>query len=453
MSQLSSFDLSRDIYSVSRLNREVRAVLEGSFPLLWVEGEISNLAQPASGHIYFSLKDSIAQVRCAMFRAKRSLLAFRPADGLHVFVRARVGIYEGRGDLQLVIEHMEPAGEGALRLEFERLKQKLSAEGLFDEAHKRTLPDFPRRVGLITSPSGAAVRDLISVLRRRFPILPVVIYPVKVQGDGAVDELVEALELANRRCDCDLVVLARGGGSLEDLMAFNGEKLARAIRASSIPIVTGVGHEIDFTIADMAADRRGATPSAAAELISPSSLHLQQRLLGLERRLVQAQEQVLERLRQRQATAGRHLRLLHPAAALERRQQRMDELERRLVEAMTERLHRLRRNGDALRARLGAATPVHRLSLQQQRLSELSVRLSSTLARKLAFYRERLRGAAHALDTLSPLGTLARGYAIVRRLPDGRVVRDASELTSGEAIEVLLERGRLTAKVDDSGSP
>jgi exodeoxyribonuclease VII large subunit len=263
----TDLDFSRDIWTVSRLTREVRAVLEGSFPLLWVEGEISNLSQPASGHIYFSLKDEASQVRCAMFRNKRLLLGFRPINGQHVLARVRVSLYEGRGDFQLVVEHLEPAGDGALRLEFERLKRKLAAEGMFDPALKRPLPTFPRQVGLITSPSGAAVRDLISVFGRRFPALPLVIYPTQVQGDGAVADLVEMLTLANRRAECDVLILARGGGSLEDLRAFNDEGLARAVRASAIPVVTGVGHEIDLTLADLVADQRGATPSAAAELV------------------------------------------------------------------------------------------------------------------------------------------------------------------------------------------
>jgi exodeoxyribonuclease VII large subunit len=449
MSQLPSVDLSRDIYSVSRLNREVRSVLEGSFPLLWVEGELSNLAQPVSGHIYFSLKDAAAQVRCAMFRSKRLLLGFRPANGQHVLLRGRAGLYEGRGDFQLVVEHMEPAGAGALRLEFERLKEKLSAEGLFDESLKRALPAFPRRIGLVTSPGGAAVRDLISVLRRRFPAVPLILYPAQVQGEGAAAELAEALDLANRRAECDVLVLARGGGSLEDLTAFNAEGLARAIRASAVPVVTGVGHEIDFTIADLAADRRGATPSAAAELVSPSAEHLQQRLSAFEQRFAQAQERLLERLRRRHVAADRHLRLLHPAAALERRQQRLDDLERRLGETAGRRLETLGRRHDALSARLARLTPERRLEGLRQRARELEVSLLGILPRRLVLHRERLGGLAHALDALSPLGTLARGYAIVRRASDGQVLRDSAGVAPGDGIEALLGRGSIRARVEE----
>jgi exodeoxyribonuclease VII large subunit len=444
----SALDFTRDIFTVSRLNREVRAVLEGSFPLLWVEGELSNLSQPASGHLYFTLKDVAAQVRCAMFRSRRLLLAFRPAPGQQVLVRARVGLYEGRGDFQLIVEHMEPAGEGALRLALERLKRKLSAEGLFEAARKRPLPTFPRRVGLLTSPSGAAVRDLLSILRRRFPALAVRIYPAQVQGETAVKELTEALELANRRGDCDLLILARGGGSLEDLAPFNSEALARAIRASRIPVVTGIGHEIDLTIADLAADRRGATPSAAAELVSPSAEHLVQRLVAFEQRLFAAQTALLGRLRQRYAAAYRHLRFVHPLASVRRRQQRVDDLERRLRDALARHIGTARGRWQALSARLGATSPQHRL--ERLRLASLALqdRLWRVIAREIAARRGRLAGAAHALQALSPLATLSRGYAVVRQLPDKRILRRAAETAPGARIEALLAQGRVTARVE-----
>ncbi len=444
----ADFDLTRDIWTVSRLTREARAVLEGSFPLLWVEGEISNLSQPASGHLYFSLKDPAAQVRCAMFRNKRLLLGFRPANGQQVLARVRVSLYEGRGDFQLVVEHLEPAGEGALRLEFERLKRKLAAEGLFDPAHKRTLPAFPRQVGLITSPSGAAVRDLISVFGRRFPALPLVIYPAQVQGEGAAAELLEMLVLANRRAECDLLILARGGGSLEDLQAFNDEALVRAIRASAIPVVTGIGHEIDFTLADLAADQRGATPSAAAELVSPSAPHLQQRLIALEQRLRQAQGRLVEGLRYRCQVLSHRLHRQHPLAELERRQQRVDDLERRLSDALRQRLDSQRRRRDQAWSRLLRLNPVTRLALLRQRLTSMEARLGQAPARQLALRREHLAGLALALDALSPLGTLARGYAILRRTGTGELIRDAVQVAVDDRIEARLGRGTLTARVE-----
>ena len=445
----AGLDFSRDIYSVSRLAREARAVLEGSFPLLWVEGELTNLAQPASGHIYFSLKDEAAQVRCAMFRPRRLLLGFRPVNGQHVLVRARVSLYEGRGEFQLIVEHMEPAGEGALRMELERLKQRLAAEGLFDPAQKRPLPPFPRCLGIITSPTGAAIRDLLAVLRRRFPALPVILYPAQVQGEGAVDELVAALELANRRGECDLLILARGGGSLEDLMAFNAEALARAIRRSAIPVVTGIGHEIDTSIADLAADQRAATPSAAAELVSPSAEHLAQRLHAFERRLGSQEARILAALRQRLAAAERHLSLVHPLGRVQRRQQQVDELARRLAEALGRRLERGGARWQRLDARLQAASPVRLIAQMRARSVAAAGHLRRVMPGLIGSRRARLAVAVQGLEALSPLATLARGYALVRRLPDRQVVRDARELAPGSEIEAQLARGRLRARVED----
>lgn len=440
-------ELSRDIYSVSRLNREVRAVLEGSFPLLWVEGELSNLAQPASGHIYFSLKDRAAQVRCAMFRSKRLLLGFKPANHQQVLVRARLGLYEGRGDFQLVVEHMEPAGEGALRLQFERLKEKLAGEGLFDEAQKRALPSIPGRVGLITSPTGAALRDLLTVLERRFPALPVLIYPAPVQGQGAAEKLVAALDLANTRAECDVLILARGGGSLEDLQAFNDEALARAVRRSAIPVVTGIGHEIDLTIADLAADRRGATPSAAAELVSPSAQHLGQRLRASEQRLLGIQTRVLTAFGQRFAAVERHLRLLHPLDRLQRRQQRIDDLQHRMEVALTRKLEGARGRLVPLASRIEAASPHGELERRRLILGGLGRRLDEAAGRALNACGERLTRAVEGLEARSPLATLARGYAILRDVGTGQVITDAGQVTPGDRLDAYLAQGSLALEV------
>jgi len=442
-----ALDFSRDVFSVSRLNREVRAVLEGSFPLLWVEGEVSNLAQPASGHIYFSLKDSVAQVRCAMFRSKRLLLSFRPANHQQVLVRARVGLYEGRGEFQLVVEHMEPAGEGALRLQLERLKQKLAAEGLFDEAKKRPLPIIPRQVGLITSPTGAAIRDLLSVLARRFPALPVVVYPAQVQGEGAAEELVRALDIAGARADCDVLILARGGGSLEDLHAFNDEALVRAIRRSKIPVVTGIGHEVDLCIADLAADRRAATPSAAAELVSPSAQHLGQRLLASEQRLTGAQTRLLSGCRQRFAAVERHLRLLHPLGRLQRQQQRVDDLQRRIAVALERRLEMARGRLGPLALRIKGASPRGELARRQLIVDAMVRRLGDAAERVLSDRGERLARAVGGLEARSPLATLTRGYAILRQVPSGRVVIDAAQVAPGDRVDARLANGGLTLEV------
>lgn len=396
-------DFSRDIYSVSRLNAEVRAVLDGSFPLLWVRGELSNLSQPASGHLYFSLKDGASQVRGALFRSKRRLLGFQPANGQQLLVRARVGLYEPRGDFQLIVEQMEPAGDGALRLALEQLKQRLAAEGLFAEAHKRPLPAYPKQLGLITSASGAALHDLLTVLGRRFPLLPVLIYPSAVQGAAAVEALIAAIELANRRGDCDLLILARGGGSLEDLMAFNDEALARAIHASERPIVTGIGHEIDLSIADLVADQRGATPSAAAELVAPDAEQARRHLLGLEARLGTASRRALVNARQRLTAHARQLQLLHPRARLEQQLQRVDRLSERLARA-------------GLRA----------------------------VERR----REHLAALAGGLQARSPLATLARGYAIVTDA-EGGLVHRPQQVPAGARIRVRVAEGSFEARVTE----
>jgi len=444
-----ALDFGRDIYTVSRLNSEVRAVLDGSFPMLWVQGEVSNLAQPSSGHIYFSLKDEAAQVRCAMFRPKRLLLGFRPANGQQVLARARVSLFEPRGDYQLICEHLEPAGEGALRLELERLKQRLSAEGLFDPATKRPLPPFPHQVGVLTSPIGAAVHDILSVLRRRLTALPVMIYPIPVQGPGAATEIVAALELANRRAECDVLILARGGGSLEDLWPFNDEALARAIRASAIPVVSGVGHEVDFTIADLAADRRAATPSAAAELVSPSGEHLRHRVLALAQRLGSAQGRRLVGIGQRLGAVSRHLRLLHPAAALQRRGQILDDLERRLLVAAAARVDRARQRLAPAAARLAANSPGRGLPGLRLVLQTLGRRMTLAAARVTEVRRERLTLAVQGLQARSPLATLARGYAIVTRLPDRLILRDAAQAPPGTQVRARLADGELICRVEE----
>src|SRR5215831_13461874 len=328
----------RDVYSVSRLNKEVRLLLESGMPLLWLEGELSNFAAPASGHWYFSLKDSAAQVRCAMWRQRNSAVRFRPKDGVAVLVRARVGLYEPRGEYQLIVEHMEEAGEGALKREFEKLKAKLAAEGLFAAERKRPLPAVPRRIGVVTSPTGAAIHDILRVLRARFPVAGVLVYPTAVQGAAAVPEIVRAIEAASRRQECDVLIVARGGGSLEDLWCFNDERVARAIVACQIPTVSGVGHEVDVTIADFVADLRAPTPSAAALAATPDkaawleSLALMAtRLGGAMRRYLRAQLLSLAALTQR-------MQISHPGARLLQHAQRLDDLEQRLRLALRARV-------------------------------------------------------------------------------------------------------------------
>ncbi|MCG7874563.1 MAG: exodeoxyribonuclease VII large subunit [Candidatus Thiodiazotropha lotti] len=438
---------AREIFSVSRLVRETRAVLEASFPLLWVSGEISNLAQPASGHIYFSLKDEAAQVRCAMFRMKRQRLRFRPENGQQVLIRAKVSLYEARGEFQLIAEHMEPAGEGALRFAFEQLKQKLAAEGLFDTERKKPIPVPPKQLGLITSPTGAAVRDLLSVLKRRFPALPVIIYPVQVQGEDAARQIVQMLKLAEQRQECDLLILSRGGGSLEDLQAFNEEQVARAIHEAGIPVVTGIGHEIDFTIADFVADRRAATPSAAAELVTPDQLEWQQRLHAVTRRLQQNQQQRLQRLQQHFSALVKRLQIQHPKRRLQQQAQRLDELSDRLSRQFHFNLLQKHQRVDRLDTRLARQTPEQRLKRLIQQTTNLEQRLHRAVTLRLTREQTRFTQLGRDLHNLSPLNTLGRGYAIVSNPTTHAIITDAAQVELGDELQARLHKGSLVCQV------
>jgi len=438
---------NRDIYSVSRLNREVRALLERGFGSIWLEAEISNLAKPGSGHWYFSLKDATAQVRCCMFRQRNMLCAFAARDGQKVLVRARLGLYEPRGEYQLVIDYMEDSGLGALKRQFEELSAKLAAEGLFAPERKRALPMIPKRIGVITSPTGAAIRDILHVLARRFSAVPVLIYPVAVQGAAAAAEIAAAVRTAGRRAECDVLILARGGGSLEDLWAFNDEALARAIVASPIPIVSGVGHEIDFTIADFAADVRAPTPSAAAEIAVPdgeewlaSLARLAQRLQRGLRRRVEAQRERLRWLIGRAA-------LVSPSARLAERSQRLDDLEQRMFRALRQILAERRSALGERRSRLWQVSPVARVRSSAAQQAALYARLRAAALARLHLARERLSPLVRTLNAVSPLATLDRGYAIVSRV-SGVIVRSAAELSPGTLIEVRLAIGKIRAKVE-----
>ncbi len=437
----------RDIYSVSRLNREARGLLENGFPLIWIEAEISNLARPSSGHIYFSLKDEAAQVRCAMFRQNNIRLSFTPRDGQKVLVRARVSLYEARGEFQLVAEYMEEAGEGALRRAFEALKRRLDAEGLFSPAQKQPLPMLPRRVAIVTSSSGAAVRDIIHVLGRRFPAIPVRIFPTAVQGCSAPAEIIAALELASRDRDCDVIILARGGGSLEDLMAFNDESVARAIHASSTPIVCGVGHETDFTIADFVADVRAPTPSAAAELVVPDYKTWLHRFDQLLNRCIQLTTDMLSDDMENLRWLGQRLMRLHPGRWLKQQAQRLDELERRLLIGWRNTLQRRRAALAAVESRLLTQTPVHRVRTLGVRSRNLEARLTERARWLLGEHGHRLDLAARALQSINPQATLDRGYAIVTSAVGGEVLTDASSSKPGDLVSARLARGELTAEV------
>jgi exodeoxyribonuclease VII large subunit len=433
------------IYTVTRLNREARSVLEGSFASVWVQGEVSNLARPASGHLYFSLKDEQCQVRCALFRNRADLIGTRPENGMQVLVRAQVSIYEPRGDYQLIIEHLEPAGYGALQRAFEELKQRLFHEGLFDERHKQALPDLPRCVGVVTSPSGAAIRDVLTVLRRRAPFIRVIVYPVPVQGEGAAARIARMLRIADERAEADVLILARGGGSIEDLWAFNDEGLARAIFECRTPVVTGIGHEIDITIADFVADRRAATPSAAAELVSPD---LQQ----LERHISNRAAQLVRHIRHRLATLGQNLaalsgRLPQPLRQLQFIAQRLDDLSLRMGRAA---IQALQRRSTALRhlaALLAARNPLRPLVIRADQCRQLHHRLARAVQQQLDSCARDLRRLQQALVTVSPQATLDRGYAIVTRADTGVIVRDAALLDRGDEVRARFARGQAALTV------
>jgi exodeoxyribonuclease VII large subunit len=440
---------TREIYSVARLNREARMLLSLSFPLLWVAGELSNLAAPASGHLYFTLKDDAACVRCAMFRNQNLYLRFKPRDGMQVLVRARVSLYEPRGEFQLTVEHMEEAGFGALQRAFEALKQRLAAEGLFEPTRKRPLPTFPRRLGIISSPTGAAIRDIFSVLRRRLPALPVCLYPVPVQGEAATPAIVQALAAASRRADCDVLILARGGGSLEDLWAFNTEAVARAIAACSIPVVSAVGHEIDFTIADLVADHRAATPTAAAELVTPHRLELLAQVEQLEQRLHACLHRRCEGAAERLNWLCGRLRLQHPRERLQRQLQHVDELEQRLRLTMRCRVEAFAGRLGELQLRAQRCSPRVRVAQTVARHDRLTQRLNAAIEDQLRTHRHRLERAAGTLHTISPLATLERGYALVTRAADNTLLRSSANVAVGDAVRVRLAKGRLDATVTE----
>src|SRR5690348_12001350 len=437
----------RHVLTPSSLNRLVRDLLGDALPQVWIEGELSNVAKPASGHLYFTLKDSGAQVRCAMFKLKASALRFRPVDGMQVLLRAKVGLYEPRGEFQLVAEYMEPAGEGALQREFEQLKARLDAEGLFDPARKRALPAYARRIGVITSATGAAVRDVLSVLARRWPLADVEILPVPVQGREAPPAIVVMLRKASASARYDVLLLTRGGGSLEDLWAFNDEAVARAVHASAVPVVSAVGHEIDFSIADFVADLRAPTPSAAAELLVPDAVavghhlrQLQQRLATLEQRRLQANAQRVDHLLAR-------LQAQRPQARLQRDRERLEHLQHRLTAVLREQSQLRHTRLERLHGRLLAQHPRAHLSLLARRLVEQDQRLRRAITHLLERRQTTLRHAGHALHAVSPLATLERGYAILFDA-DGQVLRSAQGVAVDTRLRARLADGELPLRVD-----
>lgn len=464
----------RDVYSVSRLNREARGLLEAGFPPLWIEAEISNLARPASGHLYFSLKDKKAQARCAMFKGSTYNMRFEPANGQQVLVQARVGLYEARGEFQLVVEHMEPAGAGALQREFEKLKAKLEAEGLFASEHKKPLPLIPKCIGVVTSPTGAAIRDILAVLHRRFPATPVIIYPVPVQGEGSAQKIADAIDTADTRGDCDVLIVARGGGSLEDLWAFNEEPVARALYRCNLPTISGVGHEVDVTIADFCADLRAATPSAAAEAAVPDRQAWLDRFAVLERRQQGALERQLRNLQQRHDQLSLRLNRQHPQRQVDDARQKMSTLQRRLQQAQERQL--AARNNVLLqqKSRLMAQHPSVSIQRTTERCDALQKRLVRAQRQQITNCRlqlkplpnrlhhywqqqhssatQRLASNSQRLNALSPLATVARGYAIARDNKND-LVTDAAQVKPGDRLQLQLRSGAVGCVVENRTEP
>lgn len=429
------------VLTVSELNRYIRDLLEGEFPLLWLKGEISNFKAHTSGHFYFSLKDEKSQINAVMFRGFNSQLRFKPEDGMEVLVRGKVTVYEPRGNYQIFCETMEPVGAGALQKAFEQLKAKLQAEGLFDPDRKRPVPRLPRHIAIVTSPTGAAIRDILNILGRRFKAVNITLVPCKVQGDQAPAEIVQAIEMANRLPDVDVLIVGRGGGSIEDLWAFNDEGVARAIASSRVPVISAVGHEIDFTIADFVADLRAPTPSAAAELVTKDASELMDRIASLRRSLHFLVLRHLNLLRERSHQIGR--RLVDPRRRIQDASMRCDELTQRLEAGVMRLLNDRRLRVELLRNRMGS--PQARIEKEKEVLAGWSARLRTGMANVLLRKRERLELKMAVLDSLSPLRVLDRGYSMV--MVDGRVITDVNELRVGSSVHVRMSQGSFAAQV------
>ncbi|MFN1516544.1 exodeoxyribonuclease VII large subunit [Vibrio owensii] len=438
---------NQNIFTVSRLNAEVRLLLENEMGIVWLVGEISNFSAPVSGHWYLTLKDSRAQVKCAMFRGNNRRVTFKPANGNQVLVKARLSLYEPRGDYQLIIESMQPEGDGRLQQEFEALKMKLAAEGLFAQTNKQPLPEHPKRVGVITSKTGAALYDILDVLKRRDPSLPVVVYPTMVQGEEAAIQIAQAIVRANSRDECDVLIVGRGGGSLEDLWCFNNEILARTIAASQIPIISAVGHEVDVTIADFVADMRAPTPSAAAELVSRDNSHKDQALVTRQHKLASAMRYYLAQQKQQSAQLMHRLERQHPSYQLQRQTQQLDELEMRLQRAMQRFITTRQQAVERKHHRLQLNSPVKRLAEQKSKLDRVEQKLLDAMDRKLLTMRHQLAIAAEKLDTVSPLATLKRGYSITQT-EQGQVVTQAKDVKTGDVLVTRLSDGELRSTVN-----
>ena len=437
---------SPSIFTVSRLNQTVRLLLEQEMGQVWISGEISNFTQPSSGHWYFTLKDDTAQVRCAMFRNSNRRVTFRPQHGQQVLIRANITLYEPRGDYQIIVESMQPAGEGLLQQKYEQLKAKLSAEGLFDQQYKQPLPAPAHCVGVVTSKTGAALHDILHVLKRRDPSLPVIIYPTAVQGDDAPGQIVRAIELANARRECDVLIVGRGGGSLEDLWSFNDERVARAIFASTIPVVSAVGHETDVTIADFVADLRAPTPSAAAEVVSRNQLELLRQLQNGQQRLEMAMDYFLAERTRRFTQLQHRLHQQHPQLRLARQQTVLERLRQRMNVALEGQLKRATLRQQRVAQRLNQQNSQPKIYRAQTRIQQLEYRLAENLRARLSSTRERFGNAVTHLEAVSPLSTLARGYSVTTAT-DGKVLKQTKQVKAGDVLTTRLSDGWVESEV------
>lgn len=441
-------DSNRHIYTASELSSEVRELLEDSFGLVWIEAELSNLIKPASGHWYFSLKDKKAQLRCAFFKNRNRLVNFKPENGQQILVRGRVSLYEARGDFQLIVDHIEPVGEGDLQQAYEQLRSKLEEQGLFESAHKKALPSYPTAIGIITSPSGAAIKDIQNVLKRRFPAIPIIIYPSQVQGDSAAKQIIGMLEVAIRRKECDILIIARGGGSLEDLWPFNDERLALAIHSCPIPIVTGIGHETDFTIADFVADLRAPTPSAAAELVTPDQAALNNNFADYVQTLFEQINRSLKDHAQQIDWHEQRLEHLHPEKQISMQREKLDSLMQRIKIHIRTKFDNKQTLAGQLNRRLNAQSPHANIIRNQQKIADIDLRLFNRAKENYKHHENRLLANSHALDAVSPLATLARGYTITSPVNTEQLLRKASDVSEDDIIETRLKSGRIISKVE-----
>ena len=438
------------VYSVSEITRDVRSILEAAFETAWIEGEISNFRQAASGHAYFVLKDDKAQIKCVLFRGQRMGVKFTPEDGDQVLLLGRVTVYEARGDYQVIVEAMEPRGLGALQKAFEQLKEKLAKEGLFDDSRKKELPEIPWKIGIVTSPTGAAIRDMIQVIQRRNPKMSILLYPSKVQGEGSAEEIAQGIRELNKRKDIDVLIVGRGGGSIEDLWAFNEEVVARAIAESEIPVVSAVGHEIDFTVADFVADLRAPTPSAAAELVVPKLTDIEQDLQYLTNQMIERVGEDIEDYRERLRYLIDRRFFREPLQILETPTQRLDEMVQRLLRGLDQWVLIKRGNLRQVVHQLFQASPGKKTQTLSERRIDLEARFQRRMESLINLKKEKLGGVAKSLDALSPLNVLDRGYSIATSKKTGKAVTSSKQINKGDTVRIRLAKGQLDVTVDET---